>query len=168
MLQEKWQPQEQCLYINLLEMQAVAKAILRFSYPPGATDLVSTDNSTIVFYIDREERTCSLSLWKETRLIFQLVINFQISIRAVHILGKMNVITKGAKDLCKKLVITAIPPIQDQTCWSTPLFVQSKLSRSTWPKLRTRPRTRSFSSSPTRIAAKETFIRILSWDGSES
>ena len=32
------------------------------------------------------------SLWKETELVFQLVINFLISIQAVHIVGKMNVI----------------------------------------------------------------------------
>ena len=53
MLQGKWEPQKQRLHINLLEMRAVANALLGFSFPPGATVLVSLDNST-VFYIYRE------------------------------------------------------------------------------------------------------------------
>ena len=40
-----------------------------------------------------EEETLFLSLWKETELVFQLVINLQISILVVHIPGRMNVIT---------------------------------------------------------------------------
>ena len=92
MLPRKWEPQEQCLHINLLEMRAVAKALLGFSFPPGATVQVSLDNSTVVSYINREGGTHFLSLWKDTELIFQLFINLQISIWAVYIPGKINVI----------------------------------------------------------------------------
>ena len=91
MLQGKWKPQEQHLHINLLEIRAVAKALEGFSFPQGTTVLVFSDNSTVVSNINREGGTHSLSLWKETELVFQLIINLQISIRVVHIQGKMNV-----------------------------------------------------------------------------
>ena len=51
-----WEPQEQHLHINLLEMRAVTKALLGFSFPQGTTILVSSDNSTIISYINREGR----------------------------------------------------------------------------------------------------------------
>ena len=90
MLHGKWEPQGQHFHINLLEMRAVAKALLGFSFPPGATVLVSSGSC---FLHKQGGGTCSLSLWKVTELMFQLVINLQISIQGVHIPGKMNVIT---------------------------------------------------------------------------
>ena len=63
MLQGKWDPQEQWLYINLLEARSVSKAFLGFSLLPGATVLVYSNNSTVVYYINREGQTHSLSLW---------------------------------------------------------------------------------------------------------
>ena len=89
-LQGKWEPQEQGLHINILEMRVVAKALVGFSFPLGITVLMSSDNSTVVSYINKECGTRSLSLWKETELVFQLVISLQISIWAVHIPGKMT------------------------------------------------------------------------------
>ena len=80
MLQGKWEPQEQRLHSNLLEMRAVAKG---FSFAPGAKVLVSSDNSMVVSYINREGGTRSFSLWKETDLVFQQVINLQISIGVI-------------------------------------------------------------------------------------
>ena len=76
MLQGKWDPQEQRLHINLLEMRAVAKAFQGFSLPPEA-------NSTGVSYINRERGTCSLSLWKETELLLQVASKLQISLWVV-------------------------------------------------------------------------------------
>ena len=46
----------------------------------------------VFFYINREGGTRSSSLWRETERMFQLVINLQIFVRAVHIPRKMNVI----------------------------------------------------------------------------
>ena len=85
-----WEPQEQQFHTNLLEMTAVAKALLEF-FLQGTTVLVSSDNSTVVSYINRM-RTCCLSFWKEMKLFSQQVINFRISLSAVHIPGKMNVL----------------------------------------------------------------------------
>ena len=90
MLQGKWEVQEQCLHINLLEMRAVSKALQEFPIPQNASVLVSLD--TVVSYINRERGTGSLSLWKETESLFQLVAKLLISLRAVHIPGKMNII----------------------------------------------------------------------------
>ena len=70
----------------------MANAHLGFSFPPVARVLVSSDNSTVISYINREGGTRSFSLWRETERVVQLVINLQISIRAVHIPGNMNVI----------------------------------------------------------------------------
>ena len=53
MVQGKWEPQEH-LYINLLVLQAVAKTLLGFSVPLGATVLVSSDNSTVISFINME------------------------------------------------------------------------------------------------------------------
>ena len=59
MLQGKWEQQIQQLHINILEMREVAKALLEFSLPPGPT--VSSDNSSVVSYINREgERSVPL------------------------------------------------------------------------------------------------------------
>ena len=49
-------------------------------HSPGTTVLVSSDNSTVISYINREWGTCSHSLWRETEHVFQLVINLLISI----------------------------------------------------------------------------------------
>ena len=49
MIQGKWEPEEQLLHINLLEMRAVTKALQKFSFPQNATVLVSSDNSTVVW-----------------------------------------------------------------------------------------------------------------------
>ena len=54
MLQGKWDPQEQRLHINLLEIRAVAKALAGFSFPLGSTVLVSLDNSMVVSCINKE------------------------------------------------------------------------------------------------------------------
>ena len=80
------------LHINVLETRAVAKVLLEFSLPPEVTAVVSWDNSTIVFYINREEGDTLPVLWKERELLFQLVINLRISLWAVRIPGKINVI----------------------------------------------------------------------------
>ena len=54
MRQRKWEPQEQRLHFNLLEIRAVAKALQWCPLPLDATVLVSSDNSTVVPYINRE------------------------------------------------------------------------------------------------------------------
>ena len=56
LLQGKWKPLEQYLYINMLEMRAFSKAL-------QATGLVSSYNSSMVSYINREGVTRSVSLW---------------------------------------------------------------------------------------------------------
>ena len=53
MLQGKWEPQDQCLHINLLEMRAVTQALQGFSLPADTTVLVSSDNSTIISHYNR-------------------------------------------------------------------------------------------------------------------
>ena len=91
-LQGLWSSAEQLLHINILEMRAVLKALQGFQIPQGAAILVSTDNTTVVSYINKEGGTRSHSLWEETKSLFGLVIQERYTLRAVHIPGKLNVI----------------------------------------------------------------------------
>ena len=75
-------------------------------------------------------------------------------------ISKTQLCVKGAEYL-QKLVIPALLPRLGLD-WTTP-FVWSKLPRSTWPKLRTSATTMSFSSSPTKMATKETFHTLSGW-----
>ena len=73
MFQCKWEPQEQQLHIKLLEMRAVAKALLGFSRRHSSIVLGQFHHSLLY---KQAGGMGSLSLWKEMELLFQLVINW--------------------------------------------------------------------------------------------
>ena len=56
------------------------------------TVLVANDNSTVVSHISKEGGTRFLNLWLETHMLFQDVMSRKFSIRARHILGRLNMI----------------------------------------------------------------------------
>ena len=87
-----WSPVETSLHINVLEMRAVRLALQRVQLRPFLSILVSTDNTSVVSYVNRQGGTRSRSLWKETVRLFQLVQEWNITLRAVHIPGRLNVI----------------------------------------------------------------------------
>ena len=90
MLQGKWEPWEQQIHINLLEMRPVFKALLGFSLLWGATVLVSSDNSTVVSYINRKGRICSLPMERDGAPV-PAHLQLLISLRVVHMPWKMNI-----------------------------------------------------------------------------
>ena len=91
-IQGIWSPQEQTLHINTLEMRAISLALQHFNPPPRSHVLVATDNSSVVYYINKQGGTRSWSLWTEAQDLFRITDNLGISIRARHIPGRLNVI----------------------------------------------------------------------------
>ena len=73
-------------------MRAVKLALLHFNLQALSIVLVSTDNTTVVAYINKEGGTRSTSLWDETQELFQVVMSHQWTLKAVHIPGRLNVI----------------------------------------------------------------------------
>ena len=90
--QDVWSHQESSLHINVLELRAIRLALGRFSIPSGSHVLVASDNSTVVAYVNKQGGTRSRPLWEETKSLFHLTTSLQISIRARHIAGRLNVI----------------------------------------------------------------------------
>jgi ribonuclease HI len=87
-----WSTQESTLHINVLEMRAVLLAIEQLEPAPGSVLLVATDNSTVVAYVNKQGGLRSSQLWHETRLLFSLLESRDLSLRARHIPGRLNVI----------------------------------------------------------------------------
>ena len=87
-----WSQAESALHINVLEMRAVRRALQTFSFPVGSSVLIASDNTTVVAYINHQGGTRSKSLWLECQLLFNLVEDSQIFIKARHIPGSLNVI----------------------------------------------------------------------------
>ena len=87
-----WSDREKRLHINILELKAVSLALQRFKDQcQNQTVLVTTDNSTVVAYINKQGGThlaemCAL-LWK----IITWCHRYQITLKARHILGCLNV-----------------------------------------------------------------------------
>ena len=90
--QGTWTAEESKLHINVLEMRAVKEVLQRMSLNRGDVILVATDNTTVVCYINRMGGTRSWSLWLETKSLFQLVLQWDLTIKARHIPGRLNVI----------------------------------------------------------------------------
>ena len=87
-----WSPEETLLHINVLEMRAVRLALSSMSLKHRTHILVSTDNTSVVAYINRQGGTRSWSLWEETILLFEMLQKRGVTLRAVHIPGRLNVI----------------------------------------------------------------------------
>ena len=68
-----WSQLEKSFHINRLEMRAVRLALIEFDLPPHSIILVSSDNATTVAYINKQGGTRSLSLMRETYLLFNLL-----------------------------------------------------------------------------------------------
>ena len=87
-----WSQQEVSLHINVLELRAVRLALLHFNLPNQSVILVSSDNSTVVAYINKQGGTRSQTLMEETYLLFNLLQSREWSLRASYLPGAKNVI----------------------------------------------------------------------------
>ena len=89
-----WSDREKRLHINVLELKVLSLTLKRFKDRcQSQTVLVATDNSTVVDNINKQGEThsaemCAL-LWK----IMTWCHHYQITLRARHIPGYLNVMT---------------------------------------------------------------------------
>ena len=88
----QWSLPESKLHINHLELKAVFLALKEFQTLVFKTVLVATDNTTVVAYINKEggmksDSLCAL-LWR----ILSWCTRQQVTLRARHIPGRLNVI----------------------------------------------------------------------------
>ena len=87
-----WSPQESCLHINLLEMKAVLLTLKELKPALGSHILVSTDNTTVMAYINHQGGLRSWPMFKETEPLLQLAEDNRWSLTAKHVPGKLNVL----------------------------------------------------------------------------
>ena len=87
-----WSPKETLLHINVLEMRAVRLALSSMSLKPQLHVFVSTDNTSVVAYINQQGGTRSWSRWEETVVLFKMLQERSVTLRVVHIFGLLNLI----------------------------------------------------------------------------
>ena len=89
----QWSDAERRLHINILELTAVLRAIQTWGTHLKGYDLtIVSDNSTTVAYLNRQGGTRSLHLCSLTWDLLILCQNLDISVRANHLAGKLNVL----------------------------------------------------------------------------
>ena len=66
-----WSLQEQSLHISILEIRAIRYALIQVNLPTDSVILVTSDNSTVVAYVNKQGGTRSVTLVEETYLLFQ-------------------------------------------------------------------------------------------------
>ena len=80
-------------HINILELEAVRRALLHFqNLALSQRVLVRTDNTTVVAYINRQGGTHSIPLWTLTKTLLLWCQQRDITLKAVHLPGKLNTI----------------------------------------------------------------------------
>ena len=86
-----WSRKEQRNHINLLELLAVYKALRAFETQVSGHHIqVTSDNTTVVFYINKQGGTRSRKLIELTLHIWEWCIHRRITLTAVHIAGDSN------------------------------------------------------------------------------
>ena len=87
-----WSEDQSLLHINMLEIMAIRLALIKaFKYIHHSCVMISTDNTTVVSYINKQEGTHSPNLCVEVWKILQWCLKHQIIVRIRHIPGKLNV-----------------------------------------------------------------------------
>ena len=89
----RWTQHERTLHINLLETRAIHQAIDRWKQVlRGHAVTVLTDNTTAMAYVNREGGTRSPSLLSATWDLLLLCEDWNISLSASHLAGKLNTV----------------------------------------------------------------------------
>ena len=88
-----WSPEEKSLHINALELEAVVLAIQAFaSFLKRKTVLLCTDNTTVASYVNKQGGTRVPYLSIRTEHLLLQCLDQEISLRARHVPGKLNII----------------------------------------------------------------------------
>ena len=86
-----WSEQESQLHINLLEMEAVIRAVRQFRMDlMGKAILIRSDNMSVVTYINKQGGTRSPSLCMRVWQLFMEVEQLSSRITATHVAGILN------------------------------------------------------------------------------
>ena len=89
-----WSDREKRLHINVLELKAVSLVLRSFKDQcQNQTVLVATDNSTLVAYINKQGGTHSAEMCALQWKIMTWCHHYQITLKARHITGCLNVIS---------------------------------------------------------------------------
>lgn len=87
-----WSPQDAIKHINYLELKTVFLALKAFQKELyGNRVLIQTDNTTTMFYINKQGGTHSLQLSQLAQEIWRWAIPLQINLLAIHLPGKNNI-----------------------------------------------------------------------------
>ena len=91
--QGRWSKNERRAHINYLELLAVHKALRSFeSQLLGHHIQITSDNTTVVFYINKQGGTRSRKLINLTLHIWEWCIRRHITLTAIHIAGTSNIL----------------------------------------------------------------------------
>ena len=87
----RWSEDQSHLHINMLEIMAIRHTLIKaFKYIHHSCVMISTDNTTVVSYINKQGGTHSPNLCVEVWKILQWCLKHQIIVRIRHIPGKFN------------------------------------------------------------------------------
>jgi hypothetical protein len=90
-VQGRWSKMEKLLHINILEMKAVILTVRHFlSALKNKNVLIRSDNTSVCQYINRQGGTRCPTLCLLTWELWELALNHNIVLKAVHIMGKLN------------------------------------------------------------------------------
>lgn len=88
-----WSVQEQKQHINLLELEAVIRTVQHFlPQLQNQNVLLKCDNTTVVQYVNKQGGTKSIHLCYKTWCLMRMAIQNNLTFRAAHIAGKLNVL----------------------------------------------------------------------------
>ncbi|MES9882152.1 MAG: reverse transcriptase domain-containing protein [Sedimenticola sp.] len=89
--QGTWSPEERGLHINLLEMRAIYLSLVQAVHVVSQqVVMVSTDNTTVVSYLQKQGGTHSVSLCLQTREILLWCLSHGVTLQVRHIPGRLN------------------------------------------------------------------------------
>ncbi|XP_053403191.1 uncharacterized protein LOC128558294 [Mercenaria mercenaria] len=91
--QGQWSNYQKLMHINCLEMMAVQFSLQHFlSHLKGCNVLIRSDNVAVCQYINHQGVTKSVQLCKLTMKLWTLALENKISLKAVHVMGKKNIL----------------------------------------------------------------------------
>ena len=104
-----WSEDQSQLHINMLEIMAIRFTLIRtLKYICHSCVMISTHNTTVVSYINKQGGTHSPNLCTEVWKILQWCLKHHIVIRIRHIPGKFNIL---ADRLSRKVALTCTSKI---------------------------------------------------------
>jgi ribonuclease HI len=91
--QGQWSQEEMLTHIKVLEMRAVVNSLGVFRDRINhCAILVESDNTSVVSHISKEGGVRSWELWQESKQLFQLAEELEITLHAIHRPGVENIL----------------------------------------------------------------------------